>query len=50
MKIETCIKETFVVIGKEGSTTDGQNGPFLAMNIFVQRLKANILFQMCWTI
>ena len=23
MKIERCIKESFVVIGKEGATTDG---------------------------
>ena len=30
MKIEKCIKETFVVIGKEGSTTDGQG--------FIQKL------------
>lgn len=25
MKIEKCIKESFVVIGKEGSTLDGEN-------------------------
>ena len=121
MKIEKLIKETFVVIGKEGSTMDGQgfiqklgsyanshfsevqplakkdengnlvgiwgamsdfpihtspgkiasakvytllvlnvltmqkhprdgqNGQFQAMSIFVQRLKAEVLFQMCWT-
>ena len=30
MKIEKCIKDTFVVIGKEGSTTDGQG--------FIQKL------------
>ena len=30
MKIEKCIKETFVVIGKEGSTMDGQG--------FIQKL------------
>ena len=30
MKIEQCIKETFVVIGKEGSTLDGQD--------FIQKL------------
>ena len=30
MKIEKCIKETFVVIGKEGSTKDGQG--------FIQKL------------
>jgi len=30
MKVEKCIKESFVVIGKEGSTLDGQD--------FIQRL------------
>ena len=30
MKIETCVKDAFVVIGKEGSTADGQG--------FIQRL------------
>jgi hypothetical protein len=30
MKIEKCIKEAFVVIGKEGSTLDGKN--------FIQKL------------
>lgn len=30
MKIETCIKESFVVIGKEGSTLEGQD--------FIQKL------------
>ena len=30
MKIEKCIKETFIVIGKEGSTMDGQG--------FIQKL------------
>ena len=29
---------------------DGQNGQFQAMSIFVQRLKVEALFQMCWTI
>lgn len=33
MKIEKCIKETFVVIGKEGSTLDG--------NDFIQNLWAD---------
>ena len=33
MKIETCIKESFVVIGKEGSTLDGEG--------FIQRLWAD---------
>ena len=33
MKIEKCIKETFVVIGKEGSTLDG--------NDFIQKLWAD---------
>lgn len=30
MKVETCVKESFVVIGKEGSTLDGEG--------FIQRL------------
>ena len=30
MKVEKCIKESFVVIGKEGSTLDGEG--------FIQRL------------
>ena len=30
MKVEKCIKESFIVIGKEGSTLDGQD--------FIQRL------------
>ena len=33
MKLETCVKDTFVVIGKEGSTSDGQG--------FIQKLWAN---------
>ena len=33
MIVETCIKESFVVIGKEGSTLDGDG--------FIQRLWAN---------
>ncbi|MCI8420219.1 MAG: GyrI-like domain-containing protein [Oscillospiraceae bacterium] len=33
MKIEKCIKESFVVIGKEGSTSDGDG--------FIQRLWAD---------
>ncbi len=33
MKMETCIKESFAVIGKEGSTEDGEG--------FVQRLWAD---------
>lgn len=33
MKVETCIKESFAVIGKEGSTEDGEG--------FVQRLWAD---------
>lgn len=33
MKIETCIKESFAVIGKEGSTLDGEG--------FIQRLWAD---------
>lgn len=33
MKIEKCIKETFVVIGKEGSSLEGQN--------FIQKLWAD---------
>ena len=33
MKIERCIKESFVVIGKEGSTSDGEG--------FIQRLWAD---------
>lgn len=33
MKMETCIKESFAVIGKEGSTLDGEG--------FVQRLWAD---------
>ena len=38
MKIETCEKESFVVIGKEGATTDGAG--------FIQKLwdKANSHF------
>ena len=30
MKVEKCVKESFVVIGKEGSTLDGED--------FIQRL------------
>ncbi len=39
MKAETCIKESFVVIGKEGSTLDGEG--------FIQRLwvDANSYFE-----
>ena len=39
MKINTCVKESFVVIGKEGSTSDGEG--------FVQELwdNANFHFQ-----
>ena len=39
MKINTCVKESFVVIGKEGSTSDGGS--------FVQELwdKANLHFE-----
>lgn len=33
MKIEKCVKEAFVVIGKEGSTSDGQG--------FIQKLWAD---------
>ena len=34
MKIEKCIKETFVLIGKEGSTMDGQG--------FIQKLWSDV--------
>ena len=39
MKINTCVKESFVVIGKEGSTSDGEG--------FVQELwdNANLHFE-----
>ena len=39
MKINKCVKESFVVIGKEGSTSDGE--------IFVQELwdNANLHFE-----
>ncbi len=33
MRIEKCVKESFVVIGKEGSTLDGEG--------FIQRLWAD---------
>lgn len=39
MKINKCVKESFVVIGKEGSTSDGE--------VFVQKLwdNANLHFE-----
>ncbi len=39
MEIEKCIKEAFVVIGKEGSTLEGQN--------FIQKLWADANTHFC---